>query len=1593
MNFDPIFITDRPVWADKFIIDSCVSIFSISDQSLITYNRDITEIIIKSSKKLTNMNLLSVLFDFHQLLQYEDSSDSSIIINLRKLYALSFFAGQYNLNERCNTIRKIYNIIKELTTEKKIQKMIKESLIEIFAATVSFSLAMVSEYYKEIQFTDDNEESLLYFEIANLVLTIFDSEFIKKIEKSHPYFVEYFLTILLSFPIDSNKKPTEQQNTLLEQILKIVLAILDCFNSQTFNYGSLLIYLFKFFESSYSIQAQIDILKLISIIYEKNQQFSEFLFNDINFEMFSKFFVYAISKADISIDIDKKEKFDFNVKILNQKFSDEEILNIATFDEQVKHQVSLQHNESGNLNYNPPDDLPSFSQCEYFKPLLEAVFIFCDLDPNSEHIQYIEKVMTLFRNKPSFSSTTFLMMWGRDYIIKNFQSATDNLVKISYFDTILKSAFEVFKCKEYKKFMCSLYLYIVKNKQRSQFLIGTLFTQYKSSIMQLELDEQLNNLIIECCSIAPDEVSHYFTSISYDQKLSHLLYFLQNKHLAASLIEHEMKEHISKVRLMFLRFIDFILNDQNFKSILYISPIFTNSLLQMLLEKATNELAYHFISDSLLISKKQDRNVSTIFTFFQKILKKALIKEKFRPISTQIMQLISNSFGLNTEIFADVFLHTNFFHSLVNYVSFLNNKENMYLLLNIAHKCTLIQVDMSDYLYEIDLFSKIYPSVISIFENDIPTELYDRLWSFVFNDDSLMNDNSVSKYESNGKILNADPLTLIYKLLRPNKETFLKFINYIQNCCDNDLKSALEVNKSNFPSILISTFEEYHEMTENDNTFDSILALFSSLAAHSLKSKNALSFFHNFSTLKGDFRPYFTLDLLKTLLFLFQAPYDLPYSFYSLDKSNGIINLPPVQVPKFFNFTFFIELDLTEKPDYFGILFSFELKNVHFQLFFKNSQLSFELSYEKKKVTGSFDYIFTSNIWTHIVITYQNEKLALYVHGKEQANLKVTKIVFPEGTINSYLARNLSCNIGNFGFLKSILNPQLIQLLSMFPKTAVTSFNPSEISNFPSDMSLLFHGEIYKNSVYLYNSAISTSKDTSVNLANVPRTENQMKINGLIYGYSPQAKDMLRSIGGASAFLPIFAQVDQPLMPKPGEEISYKHDPVFLPFLIQVLTSYLKDFPSNQEDFETINGFMVIGYLLSRSKLQNITPQVIEMLKRLYKEIIVPQLAYQMLDFIFFDIRLWIYLPVDLQLTVYQSILDIYNSSSAEKKRWFISAIPFNKILYIMRVFFWSKYSDDKICLFNQPKIDKVSHLVEGERPKDPSLIRDLFWKIAKTVFLQSFNSKSASAICYLSFDQSDQLFSIETISFLLICLRIKNPIMISTLISQGYTFEKFFSLLQSNNEEICCQFIHIFILLHHIDSRPKEILLKPYSETEWIALIMSKMDTKSLTSIFADVIYGYLYGFFDISKNDIFPNIQISKLNDPITTKYQFAYMELFPLAMMAIADLPDDISSKYLMTINQTVTADVSKITKLHDWDIPFIMFLIHRVPTVKSTFDNSFQICMHTLCYLYASLTNEGTFSNLQSYIIFASYQIGQNFSHILRHIYTYFIEFFL
>jgi hypothetical protein len=84
-----------------------------------------------------------------------------------------------------------------------------------------------------------------------------------------------------------------------------------------------------------------------------------------------------------------------------------------------------------------------------------------------------------------------------------------------------------------------------------------------------------------------------------------------------------------------------------------------------------------------------------------------------------------------------------------------------------------------------------------------------------------------------------------------------------------------------------------------------------------------------------------------------------------------------------------------------------------------------------------------------------------------------------------------------------------------------------------------------------------------------------------------------------------------------------------------VLIAFLHESIPNQEEFAASRGFMPIDHLLSNAQIQHFTVEVIDLFKALYSGIVVSQFAQQMLEYIFLEFRLWIYLPIELQLHVY----------------------------------------------------------------------------------------------------------------------------------------------------------------------------------------------------------------------------------------------------------------------------------------------------------------------------------------------------------------------
>jgi hypothetical protein len=290
-------------------------------------------------------------------------------------------------------------------------------------------------------------------------------------------------------------------------------------------------------------------------------------------------------------------------------------------------------------------------------------------------------------------------------------------------------------------------------------------------------------------------------------------------------------------------------------------------------------------------------------------------------------------------------------------------------------------------------------------------------------------------------------------------------------------------------------------------------------------------------------------------------------------------------------------------------------------------------------------------------------------------------------------------------------------------------------------------------------------------------------------------------------------------------------------------------------------------------------------------------------------------------------------------------------------------------------------------------LLRDRFWRLAHAVFHFSFNHTAAATLCSFSFDQRDPGLSVETLSFLIQVLRRRDPTFLQMLTAQRLTFETFFPLLISQDPFVRAQCLHIFVLCQALGP-DGEALMRPYGQDGWIAAIVSTIYVEKTPPILADIVFGYMFGFYKLREDSLVPPIRISQL-DRITTGFRFQMLSLLPLAMLLIADFEDVLCKQYLMAIDRTVSLEVPAVLEKKDWDHPFALFLMHRVPSLDCPMDKSAIVCLHTLTCLYGIAAQQGqpAITQLPLFINLCSSRANRDYSHILSHILSYFYDQFV
>jgi len=146
------------------------------------------------------------------------------------------------------------------------------------------------------------------------------------------------------------------------------------------------------------------------------------------------------------------------------------------------------------------------------------------------------------------------------------------------------------------------------------------------------------------------------------------------------------------------------------------------------------------------------------------------------------------------------------------------------------------------------------------------------------------------------------------------------------------------------------------------------------------------------------------------------------------------------------------------------------------------------------------------------------------------------------------------------------------------------------------------------------------------------------RMRGIHLCVTRNVKDVVHCLGGIRVLFPLFAQLDQPLLPMPCSDIIYAADPANCCQLLGLLHDMLQGSANNLEAMRRSNGFAVIGYLLHQISPKHLSRQAIPILGRLMGAAasatnysLDTSLLLDILKHFLLDFRLWVYTTPDVQ--------------------------------------------------------------------------------------------------------------------------------------------------------------------------------------------------------------------------------------------------------------------------------------------------------------------------------------------------------------------------
>lgn len=1001
----------------------------------------------------------------------------------------------------------------------------------------------------------------------------------------------------------------------------------------------------------------------------------------------------------------------------------------------------------------------------------------------------------------------------------------------------------------------------------------------------------------------------------------------------------EIRNKIIENLTLFLELLNHFFYKQKIAQVMIQSADFIGCVIKISYARRLVEFSGAVLIGSLRKLKKTDQTLLQIFQYFVSIFKDG------EPQHVRyILRLFLNAYPENSIELSSVLTQTTFIQEMINFAS--RSPE------------------------DIDIVFRVYTAC----SNDSTSPIFNSLSKVISEEDAIKIAEDL--FENNFKNAIAS-LSVLYDIFGPAQKHI--FIERILLCCQSSEKTTNEINSSNLPAKAIATIQEYRMKNEIDGLFELLCYFISFIGQRSLKSSDMLSLIQSLSPLPGNFRPKFTIRILNTLQTIFDSNYTIPTSLFKLNGNPMLIPDVPLK-QSITELTYMCEVKFRSTKGNLIRLFSTNGSAISFDLDENHIAIT-QRDTAGNAVRGAFKTEFAKSQWYKLTLTYKNNAFSLYIRGEKREVLMAKEIIIDGAITKSSFGAGLSADLGSFSLYCYAFSEEEVALMNKFPLVPC-AFSPAEAEDYESLFAPLFTGRLYDNMIYSYNASLILNNVYAVNMSPMTTGTKMLKLDCPTFSFPSKPKNAIANIGGSVLILPLFAQLDMPVLPPEGKPVNFEFEPKFLPSLLSLLISILSKSPKNQQNFYEFDGFRVISYLISKSKLDHITEEVITKLKELYLSIMVIGLGAQMLQSIFFDPKLWIYLPLEKQLFLYKTIDEIFEGMSAKRRQWFSQQVSFSKILCLMKVCYWSKVTDPNINMLTEPKMDPITKEEEAKRPTEiMPQIRECLWRLADKVSRIRFSVGDATTLCYMAFDTKDADQTYPTITYLLGMMADRLDSVLPAL-RTNLKFSYFFNLFTTRNQKIRAQAFHLMMRGNAFQKENRKQFFQPLTFDEWINAIMFTMSLDNNDMFMADIIYAYMFGLVDPKSTSILPTVRISEKTDAAHyIIYDIANEQLIPFCLMIVSDFETSVAVRYIEPILSAIHKNPKIILNITEWEVPFIMFIISRIKEEGKEFDEAAKMVMDALLTVCAS-GNTDAFKEMTNFFAYFSQKAAVDYSFVYR-----------